>query len=77
LVRILLLERQIEFGRDLKRKNAVISPGVNERQEVDESVLMKQADVDAGTKNSSAVRMGGTWYARLWAIRDVHWKRGR
>lgn len=44
---IVRIERQVEVLRDLHGEHAVVRAGIHQRQEIDEAVLVDQADADA------------------------------
>ena len=71
-VRVLRIEGQVEFGADLKGEQAIICAGVNERQKIDEAILIKKTDPYAGTQDIRAVFMGRTWGARLLVVKEFH-----
>lgn len=47
---LLVLERKAELRGDLKREYAIVSARVDQSQEIDESVFMKQTDSNSGTQ---------------------------
>ena len=71
-VHVLRIEGQVEFGGDLKGKQAIISTGVNERQKIDEAILIKKTDPYSGTQDIRTLFVGRPWDAWLLMIEEFH-----